>query len=106
MSTSVDRVAGSVEGEDGLELLDGGQITPTDHPTEGVPIRHSVKVLPKREGIFTVHAMLTVEAAGQTSTGSYSVPVIAGAKTPDTPSQPQAASKAAGASTGPAAAAQ
>jgi hypothetical protein len=97
MSASVDRVAGSIEGEDGLELLDGGQIAPTDHPIEGVPIRHSVKVLPKREGMFTLHAVLTVDAGGQTSTGSYSVPVIAAATAPDAPDKPQGSPKATGA---------
>jgi hypothetical protein len=91
MSASVDRVAASIEGEDGLELLDGGQIAPTDHPPEGVPIRHSVKVLAKREGIFTLHAVLTVDASGQSSTGSYSVPVIAAAPESDAPVKPQGA---------------
>jgi hypothetical protein len=97
MSASVDRVAGSIEGEDGLELLDGGQIAPTDHPPEGVPIRHSVKVLPKREGMFTLHAVLTVDAAGQASTGSYSVPVIAATKAPDASDKPQGTPRATGA---------
>ena len=97
MSASVDRVAGNIEGEDGLELLDGGQIAPTDHPPEGVPIRHSVKVLPKREGMFTLHAVLTVDAAGQASTGSYSVPVIAAAKAPDASDKPPGTPKATGA---------
>jgi len=105
MSASVDRVVGNLEGEDGLELLDGGQIAPTDHPTEGVPIRHSVKVLPKREGMFTLHAVLTVDAGGQASTGSYSVPVIAAAKAPAAPDKPQGSPKATGA-IGPAASAQ
>jgi hypothetical protein len=96
MSASVDRVAGTLEGEDGLELLDGGQIAPTDRPVEGVPIRHSVKVLPKREGIFTLHAVLTVDAAGQSSTGTYSVPVIAAARGSDAPAGTQGSPKATG----------
>ena len=97
MSASVDRVAGSIQGEDGLEVLDGGQIAPTDHPTEGVPIRHSVKVLPKREGLFTLHAVLTVDAAGQASSGNYSVPVIAATKPPEASDKPQSTPKATGA---------
>ena len=97
LSASVDRVAGKVEGEDGLELLEGGQIEPTDRPAEGVPIRHPVKVLPKREGIFTVHAVLTVDSGGQSSTESYSVPVIAAASAPEEPGKPRGSSPAAGA---------
>jgi hypothetical protein len=77
MSAAVDRVSGKVEGEDGLELVDGAEIAPTEHPVEGVPIRHVVKVLPKREGIFTVRAVLTADAGGSPSTESYLMPVIA-----------------------------
>ena len=77
MSASVDRVSGKVEGEDGLELVEGADIAANDRPTEGVPIRHAVKVLPKREGIFMVRAALIVNAAGVASNESYSIPLIA-----------------------------
>jgi hypothetical protein len=82
MSASVDRISGKVEGEDGLELVDGAEIAPMERPVEGVPIRHLVKVLPKREGIFTVRAVLTVDAAGSASTESYLMPVIADSAAP------------------------
>lgn len=85
MSASVDRVSGKVEGEEGLELIEGGEIAATERPAEGVPIRHAVKVLPKREGIFTVRAVVTVEAAGVASTESYAMPVIAGAGAGENP---------------------
>jgi hypothetical protein len=87
MSASVDRLSGKVEGEDGLELLDGAQIAATDRPAEGVPIRHAVKVVARREGIFTIHAVVTVDASGQTSTETYSMPVIAGGGAPDLPAK-------------------
>ena len=77
MSASVDVVSGKVEADDGLELTDGGDIAATQHPAEGVPIRHAIKVVPKREGIFTVRASVTVEAAGTSSTETWSIPVIA-----------------------------
>ena len=90
MSASVDRVSGKVEGEDGLELVEGGDIAASDRPTEGVPIRHTVKVLPKREGIFTVRTTLVVSASGVASTESYSMPLIAGnpGGSPETPAAP------------------
>jgi hypothetical protein len=87
MSASVDRVSGKVEGEEGLEVVDGAQITATDHPVEGAPIRQSVKVLPKQEGILTVHALVSVDAAGQTSSEAYAIPLIAGGAAPDMPGQ-------------------
>ena len=77
MSASVDRVSGRVEGDEGLEIVDGAQIPAADRPVEGSPIRQSVKVLPKQEGIFTVHAQVTVDAGGQTSTETYAIPVMA-----------------------------
>jgi hypothetical protein len=78
MSASVDRVSGKVEGQEGLEVIEGAQIAATDRPVEGTPIRQLVKVLPHQDGILTVHAVLTVEAAGQTSTEAYAIPLIAG----------------------------
>ena len=82
MSASVDRLSGRLEGEDGLELLEGAEIAATDRPAEGIPIRHAVKVVARREGIFTVHAVLTVDSSGQTSTETYAMPVIAGGGDP------------------------
>jgi hypothetical protein len=88
MSASVDRVSGKVEGEEGLEVVDGAQIAATDHPAEGTPIRQSVKVVPRQEGIFMVHAVVTVDAAGQTSSETYAIPLIAGGVPPDQPVKP------------------
>jgi hypothetical protein len=80
---NVDRVSGTVQGEDGLELVEGDKIGPQDRPAEGVPIAHTVKVLPKRDGIFTLSAQLAVDSAGQTTKETFSIPVIAGAGFPD-----------------------
>jgi hypothetical protein len=102
MSASVDRVSGKVEGEDGLELIEGGEIAATERPAEGVPIRHAVKVLPKRDGIYTVRAVVTVEAAGVSSTESYSMPVIAGTGAGENPGKTGPAATAAVTSAGPA----
>ncbi len=95
MSASVDRVSGKVEGDDGLELIEGGEIAAADRPAEGVPIRHSIKVLPKREGLFTVHALLTVDASGQPATDTYSMPLIASPAPPDDAGKPAGTSTAA-----------
>ncbi|HVN45625.1 MAG TPA: hypothetical protein VMT66_10245 [Steroidobacteraceae bacterium] len=85
LSASVDQVSGKVEADDGLELIEGGDIAATARPVEGVPIRHALKVVPRREGIFTVRASVTVEAAGNSSTETYSIPVIAAAATAENP---------------------
>jgi hypothetical protein len=89
MSAAVDRVSGKVEADDGLELLDGAQIPGTEHPAEGVPIRHSIKVRADRDGIFTFSAVLVVEAGGQSVTETFSMPVIAGSGEPDLQAKPE-----------------
>jgi hypothetical protein len=88
MSASVDRVSGKVEGEEGLEVVEGAQIAATDRPAEGTPIRQSVRVLPRQDGILTVHVVVTVDAAGETSSGAYAIPLIAGSGAPDLPGKP------------------
>lgn len=89
-SGSLDEVSGRVEVGEGLELAAGDQIPPTERPVEGVPIRHSIKLLPKRDGIFTVNAILKLVSAGGSSTRSFSIPVIVGAGLPEPTSKPAA----------------
>lgn len=81
----VDRVYGRVEASDGLDLAEGDQIAPTDRPMEGMPLRHSVKVTPKKDGIYTLNAVISVESGGQTSTQTFSIPVIVAAAAPEAP---------------------
>jgi hypothetical protein len=78
-SANVDRLSGKVVTDDGLELVDGADIPPTDRPAQGVPISHTIKVLPKRDGIFTFSAVVTVDTGGHSTTETYSMPLIAGA---------------------------
>ena len=93
-SATLDRLSGRVETGDGLELAEGAQIAPTERPVEGIPIRHSIKVLPKRDGIFTVNAVVSMDAAGQSWSQSFSIPVIVGASnTAAVPTKPAAAAR-------------
>ncbi|HEY0766582.1 MAG TPA: hypothetical protein VGD47_01380 [Steroidobacteraceae bacterium] len=87
-SVNLDRLYGKVEVGDGLELSEGAQIVPTERPAEGMPIRHSIKVLPKRDGIFTISAVVSMEAAGQSSSQTFTIPVIVGAGLPEVPAKP------------------
>jgi hypothetical protein len=91
MSANLDRLYGKVEAGEGLELAEGAEISPTDRPAEGIPIRHSIKVLPTRNGIFTINAVVNVDAAGQSSSQTFSIPVIVGAGLPTT--KPAAAAR-------------
>jgi hypothetical protein len=103
---NVERISGKFSADDGLEVVSGQDIPVADKPLEGTPIHHSVKVLPKRDGIFTLTATLAVDATGRSTTETYSMPVIAGAGFPGASTQavPRAAGEAGAAR--PAAAAQ
>jgi hypothetical protein len=81
-SATVDRLYGRVEVADGLQLTEGAQIGPTDRPGDGIPIRHRIKVVPRRDGIFTVNAVVSVDSAGQSWSQTFSIPVIVGAGLP------------------------
>jgi len=95
-TSAVDRISGKVVTDDGLELVEGGQIASADRPAEGVPIEHAVKLLPRRDGIFTFNAVLTVDSGTQSSTETFSMPVIVGAGLTESAPKPAAAPAAAG----------
>jgi len=78
-SATVDRISGTVAGDEGLELIEGEQIPPAEHLADGVPITHALKLRPLKDGIFTFTATLTVDSAGKTATETFRMPVIAGA---------------------------
>jgi hypothetical protein len=84
----LERVYGQVEAGDGLALADGMQIGPVEKPVEGQPILHSIKVVPKREGIFTLNATVSLDAGGQTSTQAFYIPLIVGQGATDVPAKP------------------
>jgi hypothetical protein len=91
-SAAIERISGKVVTDDGVQLVEGAQIAATERPAEGVPIEHSVKVLPQRDGIYTFKAVITVDSGGQTSTESFSMPLIVGAGMGDTAPAPAAGS--------------
>jgi hypothetical protein len=95
-AANIDRIYGRIEASDGLALAEGAQIAPTDRAIEGMPIRHSVKLKPGKDGIFTLTVVVSMETGGQTSTQAFSIPVIVGAGIPDVPApapKPAAASR-------------
>lgn len=93
---NVDRISGKFNADDGLDLVNGQDLPVADRPVEGTPIHHSVTVLPKREGIFTLTAVLTVEVAGRSTSETYSIPVIADAGLPGPPAKAAGAAADAG----------
>lgn len=89
-ASNLDRIFGKVEGEEGLELVGSGELEPAEKPVENTPIERTVQVLPKKNGIYLLTAVVSVDLGGQISTQTYSIPVIAGSGFPDLPTKPAA----------------
>lgn len=80
-SATIDRLSGKIVTDDGLDIVGSADIAPTEHPAEGIPIEHGVKLLPQRDGIFTFNAVITVDSGTRTSTETFSMPLIVSADT-------------------------
>ena len=63
---------------DGMDIVEGAQIEQVSNLVDGTPIRHVVKVLPKRDGIFTLTAVVSFVSANLDSSRTFAIPVIAG----------------------------
>jgi hypothetical protein len=88
LKDTVDRFSGTVQGDDGLDVVAGDSIASTEKPTAGTPIHQAVKVVARRDGIFTLTVNLSVAAAGQPMSTVYSLPIIAGNGLTDAPVTP------------------
>ena len=76
---NVASLSAKFEGDDGLKLLNGGQIAAIEKPAPSTPIRHTVTVVPANDGIYTVAVSLMVTAAGDDPRlHTFAVPIIAG----------------------------
>jgi len=78
-----DNVSVSFQVVDGLEIVDGSQLDRVEKLTGGTPIRHVVKILPKRDGIFALTAVVSFTASSQELNRTFTIPVIAGEGMPD-----------------------
>jgi hypothetical protein len=76
-------ISASFQVVDGLEVVEGSQLERVGQLVDGKPIRHVVKVLPKRDGIFTLTAVVSFEQANQEWARAFSIPVIAGEGLPE-----------------------
>jgi hypothetical protein len=68
---------------DGLDIVEGSQLGRVDKLVDGTPIRHVVKILPKRDGVFALTAVVSFVVANQDWSRTFSIPVIAGEGLPE-----------------------
>jgi hypothetical protein len=108
---NIDSISGTVQAEDGLEVVSGGTIPPAEKPVFGTPIHEALKVRAKRDGIFSLSVAMTIQSGSQTLGPVYSMPIIAGnglvdAGVPPAPAQNGAKTAPAGGKPAPTATAQ
>ncbi|HEY1492804.1 MAG TPA: hypothetical protein VGF35_09265 [Steroidobacteraceae bacterium] len=82
---TLDRISAKVDGEEGLAVVSGAQLPDTQKPAEGVAVHHSVQVLAKDDGIYTLTVNVSVDAGGILSTQAFTIPVLAGRGMADLP---------------------
>jgi hypothetical protein len=78
-----DSLSVSFQVADGLDIVEGSQLERVDKLVDGTPIRHVVKILPKRDGIFALTAVVSFAASNQDWSRTFSIPVIAGEGLPE-----------------------
>jgi hypothetical protein len=73
-----DSVSASFQIAEGMEIVDGSQLEHVGKLEDGTPIRHVVKIRPKRDGIFALTAVVSWVQSNQDWSRTFSIPVIAG----------------------------
>jgi hypothetical protein len=78
-----DSVSVSFQVVDGIDIVEGAQLENVHSLVDGTPIRHVVKILPKRDGIFALTAVVSFVTSNQDASRTFSIPVIAGEGLPE-----------------------
>jgi len=73
-----DSVSVSFQVVEGLDIVEGSQLERIDKLVDGTPVRHVVKILPKRDGIFALTAVVSFVTVNVDSSRTFSIPLIAG----------------------------
>jgi hypothetical protein len=63
---------------DGLEVTQGAETKHLEHPAVGASIDHTVRVIPKSDGIYYLTAVVVSDSDTESVSRNYSIPIIAG----------------------------
>lgn len=78
-----DSLSVSFQVSEGLDIVAGSQLERVDGLADSTPIRHVVKILPKRDGVFALTAVVSFAMGNQDWSRTFSIPVIAGEGLPE-----------------------
>lgn len=85
---NLDSISGTIQGDDGLEVVAGGTIAPVEKPVYGNPVHRPLRVVAKHDGIYVLTASMSVESGGDVQSPVFSIPVIGGNGLSDTGTVP------------------
>ena len=78
-SGQLDRLLTSFHAQDGVAIRSGAAPSVQDRPEPGVPIAHTLTIVPQQDGIFYVDATVLADWGGESIGHTFIIPVIAGA---------------------------
>ena len=76
-TASLERLYAQFQAGDGLEIVKGGEMGQLVRPAAGAAIAHLLTVIPRRDGIFTILAVVLTDTATESVSRNFSIPVIA-----------------------------
>jgi hypothetical protein len=78
-SPGVERMLATFQASEGLDLQAGARTAAFENPVADTPISHTVTIVPSRDGIFYVTAVVLTDSSTSSMARTFSIPVIAGA---------------------------
>jgi hypothetical protein len=80
-AADIDELRVVFQSTEGVEVVGGAQLGPVAKPADGQTFSHTVRVLPKQDGVYYISAVALVEAAasGVSSIArTFAIPIIVG----------------------------
>ena len=74
----LDRLYAKFTGVDGLEVVKGEETEQFARPVVGAALTHTLTVVPKRNGIFSIQAIVLTDSDRESVSRNFAIPLIAG----------------------------
>ena len=77
-TTRFERITVSFRVDDGLAVSDGAHWDPIDRPEVGVPLAHTLTLVPGHDGIFNLTAIVLTDTDTDSTARTFLIPLVAG----------------------------
>jgi hypothetical protein len=74
----IEKMLATFQANEGLELRAGAKTPTYEKPAAGATVSHTLTIVPSRDGIFYVTAVVLAESTTDSVVRTFSIPVIAG----------------------------